>query len=103
MDHVASATLDGAFTELHERFGVDLVLCEGGPTLCGALFTAGLVDELFLTITPRLLGGPPGPTFIDSPPLEAETALTLLQLLRSGDELFARYRCGPALAGAVRR
>jgi riboflavin biosynthesis pyrimidine reductase len=99
VDYIASATLDGAFTELHDRFGVDLVLCEGGPTLCGALFTAGLVDELFLTITPRLLGGSPGPTFIDSPPLEAETALTLLQLLRSGDELFARYRCGPALVG----
>ncbi len=99
VDYIANRTLDGAFTELRNRFGVDLVLCEGGPTLCGVLLTAGLVDEIFLTIAPRLLGGPPGPTFIDSPPPEAETALTLLQLLRSGDELFARYRCGPAPAG----
>jgi len=99
VDFIRDARLDRALTELHDRFGVDLLLCEGGPTLCGVLFAAGLVDELFLTITPRLLGGPPGPTFVDSPPPEAETALTLLQLLRSGDELFARYRCGPAPAG----
>ena len=29
---------------------------EAGPTLCGALFAAGLVDELLLYITPLLLG-----------------------------------------------
>lgn len=97
VDQIAGATLADALAELRERFGVDLLLCEGGPTLCGVLFAAGLVDELFLTITPRLIAGPPGPTFIDSPPSEAETELSLLQLLRSGDELFARYRCAPAL------
>lgn len=99
VDYIRGETLDGAFTQLRERFGVELLLCEGGPTICGVLFTAGLVDDLFLTITPRLLGGPPGPTFIDSPPTAAETRLTLVQLLRSGDELFVRYRCAPALAG----
>jgi diaminohydroxyphosphoribosylaminopyrimidine deaminase / 5-amino-6-(5-phosphoribosylamino)uracil reductase len=29
---------------------------EAGPTLCGALFTAGLVDELLIYIAPVLLG-----------------------------------------------
>ncbi len=37
--------------------GVRALLCEGGPTLHGALQAAGLVDELFLTIAPKLAGG----------------------------------------------
>src|ERR671917_469298 len=40
---------------LHERHGVRSVLCEGGPTLNSYLFAAGLVDELFLTLTPKVI------------------------------------------------
>ncbi len=36
--------------------GHELILCEGGPTLFGALTAAGLVDELFLTLSPLLAG-----------------------------------------------
>ena len=70
--------------------GVEALLCEGGPTLHGALQAAGLVDELFLTIAPKLSGGDtlrilegllPGP--ID---------LELAWLLEQDGELFARYR-----------
>lgn len=44
-----------AVSALVER-GFRVVLCEGGPTLLGELATAGLLDELCLTITP-VLGG----------------------------------------------
>ena len=37
--------------------GVRSVLCEGGPTLNSFLFAAGLVDELFLTMNPKVVGG----------------------------------------------
>jgi riboflavin biosynthesis pyrimidine reductase len=37
--------------------GARLVLCEGGPTLNGQLLSAGLVDELCLTLSPVLVGG----------------------------------------------
>ena len=40
---------------LAER-GCNEVHVEAGPTLCGALFAAGLVDELLLYIAPVLLG-----------------------------------------------
>jgi diaminohydroxyphosphoribosylaminopyrimidine deaminase/5-amino-6-(5-phosphoribosylamino)uracil reductase len=40
---------------LAER-GCNEVHVEAGPTLCGALFAAGLVDELLLYIAPLLLG-----------------------------------------------
>jgi riboflavin biosynthesis pyrimidine reductase len=36
--------------------GHRLILCEGGPTLLGELVAAGLVDELFLTVSPLLAG-----------------------------------------------
>ncbi|RDD82978.1 bifunctional diaminohydroxyphosphoribosylaminopyrimidine deaminase/5-amino-6-(5-phosphoribosylamino)uracil reductase RibD [Dyella tabacisoli] len=58
---VAVAEQDGAL-DLHavlamlaER-GCNEVHVEAGPTLCGALFAAGLVDELLLYIAPLLLG-----------------------------------------------
>ena len=37
--------------------GARLVLCEGGPGLLGQLNAADLVDELFLTVSPHLVGG----------------------------------------------
>ncbi|MEO5624918.1 MAG: bifunctional diaminohydroxyphosphoribosylaminopyrimidine deaminase/5-amino-6-(5-phosphoribosylamino)uracil reductase RibD [Dokdonella sp.] len=36
--------------------GMNEVQVEAGPTLCGALFAAGLVDELLLYVAPVLLG-----------------------------------------------
>jgi diaminohydroxyphosphoribosylaminopyrimidine deaminase/5-amino-6-(5-phosphoribosylamino)uracil reductase len=40
---------------LAER-GVNELQVEAGPTLCGALFAAGLVDEFLLYVAPILLG-----------------------------------------------
>jgi riboflavin biosynthesis pyrimidine reductase len=34
-----------------------VVLTEGGPTLAGAMVAMGLVDEFFLTISPRVISG----------------------------------------------
>ncbi len=39
------------------RRGHGHILCEGGPTLFGALLAAGLVDELALSWVPRLVAG----------------------------------------------
>jgi 5-amino-6-(5-phosphoribosylamino)uracil reductase len=37
--------------------GADAVLAEGGPHLNGTLAAAGLIDELCVTLVPRLVGG----------------------------------------------
>lgn len=42
---------------LREDYGVRSLLCEGGAYLNGQLFDAGLVDECFLTVAPRIVGG----------------------------------------------
>lgn len=39
------------------RRGARTVLCEGGPSLLGALHAADLIDELFVTTSPALVGG----------------------------------------------
>ena len=47
---------EAAVGALHAR-GLDRILCEGGPSLLGALLTAGRVDELCLTVSPVTVGG----------------------------------------------
>jgi riboflavin-specific deaminase-like protein len=57
-NHRGLLDLPAALAELHTRLGVRTVMCEGGPHLNGQLFAAGLVDELFLSLAPKLAGGP---------------------------------------------
>jgi len=80
-----------ALADLRRR-GVRALLCEGGPTLHGALHAAGLVDELFLTIAPLITGDEEEPSIVDGGRLPEAAELELLWVLRSGSELFLRYR-----------
>jgi riboflavin biosynthesis pyrimidine reductase len=70
--------------------GVRALLCEGGPRLHGSLQATGLVDELFLTIAPKLSGG--GAPHILEGELPGVAELELAWLLEEDGELFARYR-----------
>ncbi len=54
-----------AFRWLRDQWNVKRLLCEGGGELNGALFRAGLVDELHLTVCPKILGGRDAPTIAD--------------------------------------
>src|ERR1039458_184969 len=47
------------------KWGVKRLLCEGGGELNDALFRAGLVDEIHLTICPKIFGGRTAPTIAD--------------------------------------
>ena len=71
--------------------GIGALLCEGGPTLHGSLQAADLVDELFLTISPKLSGGGAPPRILEGE-LEDVVPLELAWLLEENGELFARYR-----------
>jgi riboflavin biosynthesis pyrimidine reductase len=99
--------LPAALAELRARFDVRTLLCEGGPHLNAQLLGAGLVDELFLSLSPLLAGGDPasggealrilaGPSF--SPPV----ALELRGVLEHDSGLFLRYgvRAAPTAVGA---
>src|SRR5262249_20880648 len=55
--HPDGVDLEAALAWLFRERGIRSVLCEGGPTLHGRLREAGLADELFLTIAPKIAGG----------------------------------------------
>src|SRR3954466_3589873 len=81
---------------LRTEFGVRSILCEGGPSLNESLIREGLVDELFLSIAPKLAGGPPPPV----PPRDPrdEPPLTqLVSLYEHEGHLFGRYRLQESL------
>jgi riboflavin biosynthesis pyrimidine reductase len=75
---------------LGER-GHTRLLCEGGPTFLGATVEAGALDELCLTVSPLLVGGP-ARRILDGPVIAPPAALKLTQLLIDDDDLlYARY------------
>ena len=79
-----------ALADLRAR-GVRSLLCEGGPTLNSALLEAGVVDELFLTLSPLLAGEPDALRIVEGEGLPAPVQLALEWVLRHGEELFLRY------------
>lgn len=93
--HEGGVDLSRAMRELRSDHGIRALLCEGGPALFGDLVASGLVDELFLTIAPKL-AGTAGPSLIEAELGEA-VELGLRWLLSADGELFARYAvAGPS-------
>lgn len=70
------------------RRGLAQVLCEGGPHLFGSLIAADCVDELCLSVSPVLEGGPAGRI---SAGAAVPREMSLLHVLTAGDMLFLRY------------
>ena len=79
---------------LKTEHAVDLLLVEGGPSLNHALVCANAVDEIFLTIAPKLLGGtaPEASGILAGHQLSpVSPRLRLLSIHLAGDELYLRY------------
>jgi 5-amino-6-(5-phosphoribosylamino)uracil reductase len=87
----AELTMTTVLRTLRAEYGVTSLLCEGGPTLFGALLHEGLVDELFLTVAPKLTGGGAGPAITGGPELAQVQALRLVWALERAGSLFLRY------------
>lgn len=85
-----------ALVELHDRFAVRTLLCEGGPHLNAQLLAAGLVDELFLSLSAKLAGGQEmtgeGLRILAGAQFAELIELELLGVLESDSNLFLRYR-----------
>jgi riboflavin biosynthesis pyrimidine reductase len=80
--------LAAGVAELRAR-GAGQLLCEGGPSLLGAMIAADLVTELCLTVSPLLVGGGPGRIAAGAPGIVRE--MSLRHVLTLGDMLFLRY------------
>jgi 2,5-diamino-6-(ribosylamino)-4(3H)-pyrimidinone 5'-phosphate reductase len=84
-----------AFCWLRGKWGVKRLLCEGGGGLNDALFRAGLVDELHLTICPKIFGGRNAPAIADGRGfrrLAKALPLQIKSFKRTGNEVFAVFR-----------
>lgn len=88
-------TLTTALRTLRADFGIRSLLCEGGPTLFGGLLEERLVDELFLTLAPKLTGGGTEPTISNGPELAELMQLELLWALEHDHSLYLRYGVVP--------
>jgi riboflavin biosynthesis pyrimidine reductase len=75
------------------ELGHEQVLCEGGPQLLRAALSAGVVDELDLSLVPALVGGE---RRLLGDALPDVVRLELRQLLEEDGVLFGRYRPGHA-------
>jgi 2,5-diamino-6-(ribosylamino)-4(3H)-pyrimidinone 5'-phosphate reductase len=83
-----------AFGWLGAEWGVKRLLGEGGGRLNEALFRAGVVRELHLTICPVVMGGAKAPTIADGQGvrrLAMATQCRLKRMRRVGSELFVVF------------
>jgi riboflavin-specific deaminase-like protein len=81
-------------TTLRAEYGVKRLVCEGGAIVLRSFLTAGLVDEIHVTLAPRIFGGKLAPTLtgIAGYFLPASIPLQLRQMEVIENECFLRYR-----------
>jgi riboflavin biosynthesis pyrimidine reductase len=93
--------LPRALAILRREWKIEYLLCEGGPTLNGYMQRAGMVDEMFLTTSPVMVGqrnpereGPRPNTFTGAPGFTKDDAAwwRWMSCRKAGDHMFNRYR-----------
>lgn len=96
---LASQTWSGSVKKLSwhlHKMGYKNVLVEGGPILLGAFLKENLIDEIFLTIAPKIFGNAKDNTLTLVEgylfPPKAIKKLLLLSHKQINDELYLRYR-----------
>jgi riboflavin biosynthesis pyrimidine reductase len=80
-----------ALRRVRDGHGVRSLLVEGGPGLNAGLLAAGVVDELFLTVSPLLTASADPLTIVGAAGLEAPVPLELVWVLEEDGMLFLRY------------
>lgn len=74
------------------EFGISRLLVEGGPSVNRSFLEAWLVDEVFLTLAPKIVGGDVR-SLVDGEPLrQGATLPSLVSIYLSDSELYLRYR-----------
>jgi riboflavin-specific deaminase-like protein len=74
--------------------GLRRVLLEGGGEVHFAFAKAGLVREVYVTVTPRLIGGKDAPSLLDGTGFlwKDHVRMRLVSAQRVGEEVFLHYR-----------
>lgn len=79
------------------HLGIEKLAILGGGTLVASLLEAGLIDELWITVCPLLLGGVAAPTLVEGTGFSQTIAprLQLLEVRAIDSEVFLHYRVLP--------
>jgi 5-amino-6-(5-phosphoribosylamino)uracil reductase len=95
--------VDALLAWMRDGLGAATVVCEGGGVLVADLFAARAVDELYLTVVPRILGGVAAPTLVAGAGFEPDQIpdAKLASLERIGDEIYLRYEFFPSSNPAI--
>ncbi|MGI9183484.1 MAG: dihydrofolate reductase family protein [Solirubrobacteraceae bacterium] len=80
-----------ALAHLRTERGVRTLLCEGGPRVFATLLRERLVDELCLSLAPKLAGGGVAPAITRGPELPGPASVRLDGVLERAGTLFLRY------------
>ena len=87
-----------AVSALKRLYGINYLLCEGGPSLYSGMIASGLIDEKFLTVSPievgRLSPQGPRPTVLPEVGFSKQEAVRWqwLSCRKVGDHQFHRFR-----------
>ena len=92
---IANRDLKKLVSDIYQK-GYRKVLVEGGPTLLASFLKEDLLDEIFLTISPKIFGSQKDMTLTLAegylfPPSKIKK-FKLISVRELGDEVFLRYR-----------
>ena len=90
--------IDALLAWMRDDLGAPTVVCEGGGILVADLFAARAVDELYLTVVPRILGGVGAPTLVAGAGFDPDQIpdARLVSVEKVVDELYLRYEFPPS-------
>jgi riboflavin biosynthesis pyrimidine reductase len=83
--------LVAGLARLAQIHGVRSLLVEGGPTLLASIVAAGALDELFLTLAPKLVGSTGEIGILEGAAPAAPFDLELRSVMKDAEFLFLRY------------
>jgi riboflavin-specific deaminase-like protein len=81
-----------ALSHLASEYNVRALLCEGGPSVLSALLREGVLDELCLTLAPKLVGGGTATSITAGPELPELAQARLAGVIEHQGTLFLRYQ-----------
>ena len=93
----AAAEVPAALRHMRTELGAQVLLVEGGARLNGEFFTRDLVDEYFLTLAPRVVGGESAQPAVVWPGEPTVAGIRQLELIAAvgnpaTGEVYCRYR-----------